>query len=101
MRDPSTSRSRGFAFLTFDDPKAVNSVMVKEHFLDGKIVSCDIQPDEITTVLMRMIFFFRLIQKEQYLVKKISRQQSVSLAVSLKVQHLNHLKPSFNNMGMY
>lgn len=39
MRDPSTQRSRGFAFLTFDDPKAVNSVMVKEHFLDGKIVS--------------------------------------------------------------
>jgi RNA-binding protein Musashi len=39
MRDPTTQRSRGFAFLTFDDPKAVNSVMVKEHFLDGKIVS--------------------------------------------------------------
>lgn len=38
MRDPSTSRSRGFAFLTFADPKAVNSVMVKEHYLDGKMI---------------------------------------------------------------
>lgn len=38
MRDSQTGRSRGFAFLTFEDPKAVNSVMVREHFLDGKIV---------------------------------------------------------------
>lgn len=38
MRDLTTGRSRGFAFLTFDDPKSVNSVMVKEHFLDGKMV---------------------------------------------------------------
>jgi hypothetical protein len=39
MRDNSTGRSRGFGFLTFKDPKTVNIVMVKEHFLDGKIVS--------------------------------------------------------------
>ncbi len=39
MRDSSTGRSRGFGFLTFKDPKTVNIVMVKEHFLDGKIVS--------------------------------------------------------------
>lgn len=39
MRDGSTGRSRGFGFLTFKDPKTVNIVMVKEHFLDGKIVS--------------------------------------------------------------
>jgi len=37
MRD-STGRSRCFAFLTFDDPASVNAVMVREHFLDGKIV---------------------------------------------------------------
>ncbi|THC95507.1 hypothetical protein EYZ11_005022 [Aspergillus tanneri] len=30
-------RSRGFGFLTFRDPKTVNTVMVKEHYLDGKI----------------------------------------------------------------
>lgn len=39
MRDATTGRSRGFGFLTFKDPKTVNTVMVKEHYLDGKIVS--------------------------------------------------------------
>jgi RNA-binding protein Musashi len=39
MRDSNTGRSRGFGFLTFKDAKTVNVVMVKEHFLDGKIVS--------------------------------------------------------------
>lgn len=38
MRDSATQRSRGFGFLTFRDPKTVNTVMVKEHYLDGKIV---------------------------------------------------------------
>ncbi|KAL8690861.1 MAG: hypothetical protein Q9218_003792 [Villophora microphyllina] len=38
MRDGATGRSRGFGFLTFRDPKTVNVVMVKEHYLDGKIV---------------------------------------------------------------
>src|SRR2546429_5859541 len=38
MRDGATGRSRGFGFLTFRDPKCVNIVMVKEHYLDGKIV---------------------------------------------------------------
>jgi RNA-binding protein Musashi len=39
MRDGATGRSRGFGFLTFKDPKTVNTVMVKEHSLDGKLVS--------------------------------------------------------------
>ncbi|KAK3187022.1 hypothetical protein K4F52_004188 [Lecanicillium sp. MT-2017a] len=38
MRDGSTGRSRGFGFLTFKDAKTVNIVMVKEHYLDGKII---------------------------------------------------------------
>lgn len=38
MRD-AAGRSRCFAFLTFEDPASVNAVMVREHFLDGKIVS--------------------------------------------------------------
>jgi RNA-binding protein Musashi len=38
MRDGQTGRSRGFGFLTFKDPKNVNTVMVKEHTLDGKLV---------------------------------------------------------------
>ncbi|KAG8908789.1 hypothetical protein FRB99_003027 [Tulasnella sp. 403] len=37
MRD-ANGRSRGFAFLTFEDPAAVNAVMVREHYLDGKII---------------------------------------------------------------
>ncbi|KAK7744486.1 hypothetical protein SLS53_003370 [Cytospora paraplurivora] len=36
--DGATGRSRGFGFLTFKDPKTVNVVMVKEHYLDGKII---------------------------------------------------------------
>ena len=47
MRDSATGRSRGFGFLTFRDPKTVNTVMVKEHYLDGKIVSV---PTENLTV---------------------------------------------------
>lgn len=38
MRDPETGRSRGFAFLTFEEPGSVNAVMVREHYLDGKAV---------------------------------------------------------------
>lgn len=38
MRD-AAGRSRCFAFLTFEDPASVNAVMVREHILDGKIVS--------------------------------------------------------------
>jgi hypothetical protein len=39
MRDGASGRSRGFGFLTFKDARTVNVVMVKEHYLDGKIVS--------------------------------------------------------------
>ena len=35
MRDP-TGRSRGFAFLTYTDPKSVTLVMSQNHTLDGK-----------------------------------------------------------------
>ncbi|CAK4025012.1 RNA-binding (RRM domain) [Lecanosticta acicola] len=38
MRDGQTGRSRGFGFLTFKDPKVVNTVMVKEHQLDNKLI---------------------------------------------------------------
>ena len=38
MRD-AAGRSRCFAFLTFEEPASVNAVMVREHLLDGKIVS--------------------------------------------------------------
>lgn len=51
MRDGGTGRSRGFGFLTFKDPKTVNIVMVKEHYLDGKIVS-----------LIQFFFIFHFIE---------------------------------------
>ncbi|KAK4052335.1 hypothetical protein OIO90_004416 [Microbotryomycetes sp. JL221] len=40
MRDAETGRSRGFAFLTYEDPKSVDAVLSKgrEHFLDGKLI---------------------------------------------------------------
>lgn len=37
MREPNGT-SRGFAFLTFEDPAAVNVVVTREHVLDGKAV---------------------------------------------------------------
>ncbi|KAF5391997.1 hypothetical protein D9757_003361 [Collybiopsis confluens] len=37
MRDPSGT-SRGFAFLTFEDPNAVVAVTTREHVLDGKTI---------------------------------------------------------------
>lgn len=38
MKDPSTGRSRGFGFLTFKDPRAVEEVIRKDHILDGKLI---------------------------------------------------------------
>ncbi|PVH18035.1 nuclear polyadenylated RNA-binding protein 4 [Candidozyma duobushaemuli] len=38
MKDPNTGRSRGFGFLTFRDPRAVDEVIRKDHILDGKLI---------------------------------------------------------------
>jgi RNA-binding protein Musashi len=46
MRDGASGRSRGFGFLTFKDARTVNIVMVKEHYLDGKIVRPDFQTSD-------------------------------------------------------
>ncbi|KAI9571855.1 hypothetical protein HD554DRAFT_2070013 [Boletus coccyginus] len=37
MRDPD-GRSRGFAFLTFEDAEPVNAVLARDHILDGKSI---------------------------------------------------------------
>ena len=38
MKDSVTGRSRGFGFLTFKDPRAVDEVIKKDHILDGKLI---------------------------------------------------------------
>ena len=39
LQDPATRRSRGFGFITFSDPMAVDKVLsFPMHQLDGKIV---------------------------------------------------------------
>ncbi|EGW31378.1 uncharacterized protein SPAPADRAFT_154438 [Spathaspora passalidarum NRRL Y-27907] len=38
MRDSATGRSRGFGFLTFEDPKSVDEVIKVDHILDGKLI---------------------------------------------------------------
>ena len=43
VRD-ADGKSRGFAFLTFEDPASVNAVMIREHFLDGKAVRVFLPP---------------------------------------------------------
>ncbi|KAH9015888.1 hnRNP A1-gamma isoform [Lactarius pseudohatsudake] len=37
VRD-ADGKSRGFAFLTFEEPASVNAVMIREHFLDGRAI---------------------------------------------------------------
>jgi hypothetical protein len=64
MRDGATGRSRGFGFLTFKDPKTVNIVMVKEHFLDGKIVS--VAEGRAVAFRRKSDLLRRSIQNEQY-----------------------------------
>lgn len=38
MRDPNTNKSRGFGFLTFADLDSVQQVMIRDHWLDGKLI---------------------------------------------------------------
>jgi len=41
MLDRETAKSRGFGFITFKDPRAVEQVLAnKTHILDGKTVDC-------------------------------------------------------------
>ena len=65
MRDGATGRSRGFGFLTFKDPKTVNIVMVKEHYLDGKIVGIPYYTS-CFTISIRILHIVRLITDVLY-----------------------------------
>lgn len=65
MRDSTTGRSRGFGFLTFRDPKTVNTVMVKEHYLDGKIVRPGVFDKVYVPVLISQIDPKRAIPRDE------------------------------------
>lgn len=58
MRDGASGRSRGFGFLTFKDAKTVNIVMVKEHYLDGKIVRLEFLIFESTSLSISFLMHF-------------------------------------------
>jgi hypothetical protein len=76
MRDGASGRSRGFGFLTFRDPKVVNTVMVKEHFLDGKIV----REHDLDQFIM-IAYTHRLIQNVRFQEKSKKELQRSLLAV--------------------
>lgn len=79
MRDGMTGRSRGFGFLTFKDAKTVNIVMVKEHYLDGKIVSIT-RPNYTSPYLT----LHRSIPSAPFLEMNKNEPQRSLLAVSAK-----------------
>jgi len=74
MRDAG-GRSRCFAFLTFEDPASVNAVMVREHFLDGKIVSV---VDHLNHSPFLTLFFLRLTLSELSPGRSTNAQQNYS-----------------------
>jgi hypothetical protein len=76
MRD-AAGRSRCFAFLTFDEPASVNAVMVREHFLDGKIVSLCFAPFSLTKKLSSIL---RSTRKELSRDKNTNARRSSSSA---------------------
>lgn len=91
MRD-AAGRSRCFAFLTFEDPASVNAVMVREHFLDGKIVcpsSCLQHGVSALMVVACLFIIDRLIQNEQYRARNTNVLLNYSLVAYLAVSRLN------------
>ena len=76
MRD-AAGRSRCFAFLTFEEPASVNAVMVRVHFLDGKIVSRQIFAVVVSLDIDCVVY--RLTPNERSHVKNINVRLSFSL----------------------
>jgi hypothetical protein len=80
MRD-AAGRSRCFAFLTFEDPASVNAVMVKEHFLDGKIVGLFRFSTPSLLLICKYIDVDRLTPNEPFPDKSTNGRRSFSLGV--------------------
>ena len=93
MRDPA-GRSRCFAFLTFEDPASVNAVMVREHFLDGKIVR---GPVVHIDLMITHLFPHRSTRSAQYHGRSTSAPPSCSSAVSQAVSHQSQCVISSRN----
>lgn len=95
MKDPTTGRSRGFGFLTFEKAETVNVVLVKEHFLDGKIVSharlvlCSIPPQ-----LTHHDVPHRSIPSAPSRAATESRRHAASSAASRRALRLSRSRPS-------
>lgn len=68
MRDPD-GRSRGFAFLTFEDPESVTAVLARDHILDGKSVRRPLRfhPPNVDFAVLRQIDPKRAIPREEHL----------------------------------
>jgi RNA recognition motif-containing protein len=102
MRDGATGRSRGFGFLTFKDPKTVNIVMVKEHVLDGKIVSSIRNPISVVSkVLGSYVLDNRLTPNEQSPVKSRRRLARFSLAVFHRRRLTMSFESTLHNSGVW
>jgi RNA recognition motif-containing protein len=84
MRDPETGRSRGFAFLTFEEPSSVNAVMVREHYLDGKAVR---HLHMSVKLIVTTSLAHRLTQSARFLAKNICEIHGISLADLHPPQH--------------
>jgi RNA-binding protein Musashi len=68
MRDPD-GRSRGFAFLTFEDAESVSAVLARDHILDGKSVRRPLRfhPLDVDFAVLRQIDPKRAIPREEHL----------------------------------
>ena len=66
MRDPD-GRSRGFAFLTFEDAESVNAVLARDHVLDGKTVRAPLRVHPSSADLVVQIDPKRAIPREEHL----------------------------------
>lgn len=103
MRDNATGRSRGFGFLTFRDPKTVNTVMVKEHYLDGKIVRSYFEKKLYLTNCYRynpLLNMNRLIRNVRFHEMNKKKPARSSWAVSAKKLRNRTLSTILHNLGV-
>ena len=66
--DRQTGRSRGFGFVTFRDPKCVDSVLRGSHTIDGRQVKNNLNGLPLKQLTMKLLFvnlFFNLKKKEK------------------------------------